>query len=306
MKAIGIRSPMNMQDMKVMDIAVPEIAPIEVRVRMRAVGVGIHDRWALPPNPRFPFAIGLEGAGIVDKVGSEADGFAPGDRVFFTSSQQPKGGTWAEYAAVPAEALIAMPEGLDFIQAAALPIAGQTALEAIKALRLDRGATVFIAGASGAIGTLAIQLARQRGWRVAASSSPKNHDHLRDLGAELAVDYNDPDWPQQVRAWAVGGVDGAIAIQPGTGATSLPAVRAGGQLITISGDQMRSERGVAVQQMMHHPETRSDLEQLAADVAAGRIHVVLDRVYPFDQGLDALAQAETRHARGKLIIKIAN
>lgn len=305
MKAIGIRRPDQLHDLTVMDIPVPEIDDNEVLVHVQAVGVGIHDRWALPPKPRFPYAIGLEGTGIIASVGSAVTGFEPGDRVMFSTVPQPKGGTWAEFAAVSAEALIAMPDGLGFTEAATLPIAGATALEGIKALDLDRDDAVFMAGASGAIGTLAIQLATLRGYRVAASASVKNHEHLRSLGAELAVDYRDPEWALQVLRWMPGGVDAALAIQPGTGKTSLQVVREGGKVVTISGDQVTPERNIAIEQALHHPETRQDLARLAADVAARRVRVVVERAYRFEEGLEALEKTATRHARGKIILTMA-
>lgn len=302
MKAIGIRRPDEADDITLIEVPVPEIDADEVLVRIQAVGVGIHDRWTLPPNPRFPYAIGLEGAGIIVDVGGAVAGVVPGDRVMFTSMPQPKGGAWAEFAAVSAEALIALPDGLGFAEAAALPIAGSTALEGIKALGLERGGSVFIAGASGAIGTLAIQLATLRGYRVAASASTHNHEYLRSLGAELAVDYRDPEWGEQVVGWMPGGVDAALAIQPGTGTTSLPVVRDGGKVITISGDQVTPERNITIEQVIHHPETRRDLAQLAADVASQQVRVEVERAYPFEEGPAALEKAATRHARGKIIL----
>lgn len=304
MKAIGIRQPEQRTELSLMDISIPTIDDNEVLVRVHAAGVGSHDRWALPANPRFPFAIGLEGAGVIVNVGSEVSDFAVGDRVMFSIMGQPKGGTWAEFAAVPAQALIAMPDDLTFIKAAALPIAGKTALEGIKALNLPRDGTVLIAGASGAIGTLAIQLAAMRGYRIAASASAKNHEFMRELGAELTVDYRDSEWPQQVLRWIPGGIDATLAIQPGTGTASVPAVKDGGKVVTISGDQVIPERAITVEQISHHPETQLELAQLAADVAAGRVQVVVECTYPLAEGAVALAKAETRHARGKVILTI--
>lgn len=306
MKAIGIRRPEEMSHFTLLDVPVPEIDDDEVLVRVKAAGIGIHDRWALPSNPRFPYAIGLEGVGVIAAVGSAVRGFVPGDRVMFSGMPQPKGGTWAEVAAVAADALTVLPEGLDFTTAAALPIAGTTALEGIKALALGRGDTVFMAGASGAIGSLAIQLAARRGYRVAASASARNHEHMRSLGAELAVDYRDPDWVTQVLQWTPGGVDAALAIQPGTGETSLQVVRDGGKAVTVSGDQFVPERMITVEQVMHHPETRRELSQLAADVATGRVRVVLEQVYPLERALEALEKTETRHARGKVVLTMAD
>jgi NADPH:quinone reductase-like Zn-dependent oxidoreductase len=306
MKAIGIRRADRIHDLALMDIPVPEIDDSEALVRVQAVGVGIHDRWALPPNPRFPYAIGLEGAGIVTAVGRSVSAWRPGDRVMFSSMSQPKGGTWAEFTAVHEASLMRMPDGLGFLEAAALPVAGTTALEGVKALEAQQADPVFVAGASGAIGTLAIQLAVMRGYRVAASASAANHEHIRSLGAELAVDYRDPEWPQQVLRWMPGGVAAALAIQPGTGQASLPVVRDGGKVVTISGDPVTTEREIRTEQMTHHPETRQELSQLAADVAAGRMRVVLEPPYPFEQGLAALEKATTRHARGKLVLTLAD
>src|SRR5699024_1819853 len=141
-------------------------------------------------------------------------------------------GTWAEYAAIDAGQVLPVPDGLSFEQAAALPIAGGTALEGVKALGVSEGDYVFIAGASGAIGSIAIQLAVRHGYHVAASASPGNHDYLRSLGAELAVDYRDDEWTDQVKTWKPGGVDAALAIQPGTGVACLAAVRDDGKIVT--------------------------------------------------------------------------
>lgn len=306
MKAIGIRRPDQMRDLAVMDVPVPDIDANEVLVRVQAVGVGIHDRWALPSHPRFPYPIGLEGAGVIERVGSAVTGFELGDKVMFSTMPQPKGGSWAEFIAVAPSILLPMAEGLGFIEAAALPVAGGTALEGVKALGLAQDETLFIAGASGAIGTLAIQLARLRGYRIAASASAPNHDYMRSLGVEFAVDYRDPEWVAQVLEWMPGGVDAALAIQPGTGTTSLPVVRDGGKVVTISGDQVTPERNIVVEQMMHHPETRQELFQLGADVAAGRVRVVVEEVYPFERGIEALEKTETRHARGKTILTIGD
>lgn len=176
------------------DVPVPQIDPDEMLVRVWAVGVGIHDSYFLPPNVGYPFPIGIEAAGSVDSVGDRVTGYQPGDRIAFVSSMQPKGGTWAEYVVVKADSLIIpIPERLDFLRAAAVPVAGNTVLRAFDSLaNIPDGGSVFVAGGSGAIGTLAIQLGRRRHWRMGASASPGNHDFLRALGAEKAVDYHDP------------------------------------------------------------------------------------------------------------------
>lgn len=302
MQAIGYLTSGPPSALSLMEVPVPEPGAGQVRVRVGAIGVGLHDRWFLPAEPHFPYPIGIEAAGTVEAVGAGVSDRLVGDRVMFTSSMQPKGGTWAQQAVVVASALVPVPAGLAFETAAALPVAGHVALLALDELALQEGRTLFVAGASGAIGTLVVQLALARGLRVAGSSSPGNHDHLRSLGAELAVDYADPASVEQVRAWSGGGVDGALAIPVDTGRPALATVRDGGRLVTVSGDHVEPERGVVVSQLPHQADTRPGLASLADDITAGRIAVVLERVLPLERGIWALEQTETRHARGKTVL----
>ncbi len=210
------------------DVAPPTPSDDELLVRVKAVGVGIHDSCFLPGDATYPYPIGIEAAGIIETAGSLASAHHPGDRIAFVSSMQPKGGTWAELVAVKADSLIvAIPATMGFVEAAALPVAGNTALRALQALGPAHG-SLFIAGGSGAIGTLAIQLADRQGWQVAASASEGNHDYLLSLGAELAVDYRNPSWPARVLQWMPAGVDAAIAVPPTPSTGSLGVVRDGG------------------------------------------------------------------------------
>lgn len=288
------------------EVDIPRVGDGDVLVRMRAVGVGIHDSYFLPPGVGHPYPIGIEGAGIVEAVGSNVADHRPGDRIAFVSSMQPKGGTWAEYAVVSADSLILpMPAGLDFVEAAALPVAGNTVLRAVAALGdLPGDASVFIAGGSGAIGTLAIQIARRRGWRVGASASARNHDYMRSLGAQLSVDYRERQWPDEVRRWMPGGVDAAVAVQPGTSAESMRVVKDGGSVITVSGDTVAPERGIRVAMVAYEADVRDELTRLMTDVVEQKLHLEIERVYPFEDAAEALARVQTRHVRGKLVLRI--
>lgn len=291
-------------------VPVPDLNDDELLVRVHAIGVGIHDAYFLPADANYPYPIGIEAAGVVQAAGSAVDGQVPGrrpgDRIAFVSSMQPKGGTWAEFAAVAAGSLIVpIPDGMDFADAAAVPVAGNTALRALNALPpVPPGGSLFVAGGSGAIGTLAIQLALRRGWRVGASASPANHDYLRSLGADLAVDYRDPAWPAQVLAWRPGGVDAVLAIQPRTSSAGVPLVRDGGTLISISGDALEPERGIRALSVPHDPDVKGELAGLVADIARGTIHLEIEHTYAFDRALDALAKVRTRHARGKVVLQL--
>ena len=285
----------------------PRIADDELLVQVRAVGVGIHDSYFLPQDARYPYAIGIEAAGVIEEIGRSVTDYRPGDRIAFVSSMQPKGGTWAEFVAVSIRSLIIpIPYSVDFVKAAAIPVAGNTALRALRALNaVPSGGSVFVAGGSGAIGTLGIQLARQRSWRVGASASEANHDYMRSLGAEAVVDYHDLHWTNQVREWMPGGVDAAMAVQPGTSIDSLRVVKDGGQLVSISGDTPATERGIRVEMIPYQADVRGELVELMLDVAAGKMHVEIEQVYPFEDALAALAKVQTRRARGKSVLRMA-
>lgn len=265
-------------------------------------GVGLHDRYFIPPDASFPYVIGTEGAGVVVASGEGTQGLLVDDRVMVSTALNPKGGTWAQLVALPAIGVAATPDALDFPTAAGIPVAGKPAVESLHALDLEPGETLYVAGASGAIGTLVVQMATRRGVRVMGSASERNHDYLRSLGAERAVDYGDPRWPDEVRRWSGGGVDAALAIQPGTPSPSRDVVRDGGRVITVSGDPCEGERGITVEQFVHRPDARQEMADLVDDISEGRIRLVLERVDPFEDALAALEKTETRHARGKIVV----
>ncbi|WP_010540038.1 NADP-dependent oxidoreductase [Dietzia alimentaria] len=286
-------------------VPVPQIAPDELLVKVAATGVGIHDSYFLPAEMRFPYPIGIEAAGIVEQIGRDVLGYVPGDRIAFVSMRQAKGGVWAEYAAVASDSLIVpIPEGLSFEEAAAVPVAGNTTSRALHSLPpIASGGSIFIAGGSGAIGTFALQLACARGWRVAASASPPNHDYLRSLGAELAVDYRDPTWPEKVRQWRPDGVEGALAVQPQTTEDAALTVRSGGTVVTVSGDQA-APPGIRVTGLDYQVNVREELVALMDDIVAGDLRLVIEKTYPFADALSALDKTQTRHARGKLVVTL--
>lgn len=284
----------------------PQAGPGEFLLEVHAFGVGVHDGYFLPQQPTYPYTIGIEAAGVVAETGEQVTDLHPGDRVTGVSVMQPKGGTWAQYAAVDASSLIVpVPKGMSLAQAAAVPVAGNTALKALHALPLPEGAAVFIAGGSGAIGTFLIQLAKRRGWRVAASASEANLTYMRELGADLAVDYQDRSWAEQVRGWSQGGVAAAIAIPPGTSAPAMAAVRDGGAVVSISADQFAPERGISGLGLPYQVNVREELAAMLGQIAAGEIVLTLAGVHPFEQALAALEQTQRYRARGKQVVTVA-
>ena len=288
-----------------MDIPVPAISEDEILVRVKAIGVGIHDGYFFPENMQFPYPIGIEGAGIVDKVGHHVTGVKLRDKIAFVSVLEPKGGTYAEYAVLGKNSLVVpIPQGMSFEQAAAVPVAGNTILKVFKALQLKPGDSVFIAGASGAIGTFAIQLAHANGCTVAASASKENHEYMMSLGAEKTVDYHDPDWTAQIRQWKPQGVDAAIAIQPNTSIPSMETVKDGGNIISVSGDLIIPERNISFVQFPYQTDAKDELIDLMNRIALNEITLHIEKTYAFEHALEALTKKGTRHARGKSVIRV--
>lgn len=304
MKAF-VRTDAHDQRVEMASVPIPAVGEHEVRVAVEAFGVGVHDRYFVPPAGPYPYTIGIEGAGVVVDVGASVHDLAPGQRVMVSTAMHPKGGTWAEYVVADASSLTPVPDGLDIVTAAAIPVAGGTAVKALHVLHLHEGDTLFVAGASGAIGTLVVQMAAHRGIRVIGSASSPNHAHLAELGAEAAVDYRDPDWPAAVRRWASGGTDAALAIQPGTGAPSQQVVRPGGHVVTVSGDSEVVRRDVRVEQLPHRLDIDREMAELVGDITEGRIQLLLERTYQFDEAIAALEKTETRHARGKVVVSLS-
>ena len=175
----------------------PQPGDDEVLVAVSAYGVGVHDRFFIPPAGPFPYTLGTEGAGVVTAIGAAVTTVAIGDRVMITTIMRPAGGTWADFAVAPEKTVTKLPAAIDFATAAGFPIPANAAVETLHTLDLVRGSTLFVGGGSGAIGTLLIQMATRRGLRVAASASAANLALMLSLGAELAVDYNDQTWPDQ-------------------------------------------------------------------------------------------------------------
>lgn len=304
MKAI-VKQSEKTNDIALQEVPVPEINDDELLIEVRAVGVGIHDEYFLPQDISYPYPIGIEAAGVVTEVGSSVSSYEKGDRIAFISMMQPKGGTWAEYVAINKDSLsFRIPENMTFEQAAAIPVAGNTALKAVEPLPLRAGDSIFLAGASGAIGTFLIQLAKEKGYVVASSASKKNHQHMKELGADFTVDYHDANWQQQITDWMPGGVDAAIAVQPNTTADSMKVVKDGGNVTSISGDQVSPERGVSVEIVSHQLDIVNELRLMVKRIADGDMELVIEEVYPFAEGFEALKKTQTRHARGKLVLSM--
>ena len=290
----------------------PEPGPGEVRVRIGAASVNGFDLGVVAGymqkmmEHRFPLVLGKDFAGTVDAVGSGVTGFAPGDRVFGEVARPYIGdGTFAEYVVVSADSAIApLPEAVRFQDGGSLGIAGTTARMSVDAAQLQAGQTVLIVGATGGVGTLAIQLAAQAGARVIATAHGDEARKLvESLGASEVIDHTQ-DLPGQVRASHAEGVDAVVHLA-GDPAAVLPLVRTGGRFVStmlMSPDQLPGDKAKVV--AIYHRPTREMLEGLASEVVGGRLRVPVQRTYPLSEAPAALRDFAGPNTLGKLVITI--
>jgi NADPH:quinone reductase len=208
MRAAAIDRFGGPKQLRLHPVRVPEIDEHEILIAVHTAGVGPWDaemrEWFLYGSPKFPLILGTDGSGTVAAVGSRVRRFELGDQVFSYSYENPKGGFYAEYVAVAAEKVGYAPKTLNMVEAGAVPTTGLTALQGVDdALRVAQGETVVIHGASGGVGSLAIQFAKLRKARVlATASSDGGLAFVRRLGADEAIDGSSKNLTTDILRWA--------------------------------------------------------------------------------------------------------
>jgi NADPH:quinone reductase-like Zn-dependent oxidoreductase len=313
------------------DVADPVPAADQVLVRVHAAAVNARDwhvmrgdpylaRLAAPKmfgrtGPRAPIR-GSDIAGLVEAVGAGVTRWKPGDKVY--GDVGGAGGAFAEFVAAPAALLDAMPDALTFEEAAALPLAGITALQGLRdAGQVGPGHSVLINGASGGVGTFAVQIAKALGTTVTAVCSTRNVDLVRSLGADDVVDYRRTDFAYAGRRYDVvfdlvanrslGDLRRALA-PTGTLVLSGGGVSEGGSLVGPMGIVIKA---MLVSRFIRQRVVRLDaspdgasLAALRALVDAGSVRPVIDRTFPFSETAEAIRYVETEHARAKVVITV--
>lgn len=299
------------------ELAIPEPAADEVLIRVHASSLNGFDAAVAAGmvkgmmEHQFPVTLGRDVAGVVERVRPAVTRFRPGDEVFgMVAKPVLHDGAWAEYA-IPAEGTLApKPRKLDWVHAAALPLAGTAALMVVEAVKPSPGDLVLIVGATGGVGNYAVQLAAARGARVVATGLPRDEVHLRDLGTAETVDYSAEDIAAAVRARYPGGITGLIdLVNRGDDFAALAElVASGGRVASSLGaanvEQLAS-RDVAATNIFAAADT-AILSRLANLADTGKLRVTVERVYRLDvddvkEGLAVLA---TGRARGKLALAV--
>jgi NADPH:quinone reductase-like Zn-dependent oxidoreductase len=247
----------------------------------------------------FPVTLGSDYAGVVEQVGSEVTTYAVGDEVFgFVRKQTLHEGTWADYVIVPEDMFVARkPEGVDFVAAGALPLAGVAALASVDAVAAAAGDVVLIVGASGGVGGYAVQLAAARGATVIATGRPEDEARLRELGAAETIDFTTGDVAAVMRERYPDGIQGLIdVVNFGDGfAATAELVADGGRAATTLGAadvDALAARNVVATNVMASPDPAT-LGRLADH--AGGLEVPIDSSHP----LESTATALDRFASGK-------
>ena len=257
--------------------------------------------------------LGADMAGRIEAVGSGVTDFQPGDAVY--GDVQPfGGGAFAEYVAVPAKSLAPKPATLPFAEAAALPIAALTALQGLRDVgKIQAGQRVLINGASGGVGTFAVQLAKTFGADVTAVCSTRNVEQARALGADHVIDYTQTDFTQSGQQYdlifAANGyhslsaykralTPGGVYVMAGGKTKQIFDAMLWGRWHSRGGDKQLTN-------VMAHASA-SDLLVLNDLIAAGKLKPVIDRRYPLSQTADALRYLGEGHARGKIVIDVVD
>jgi NADPH:quinone reductase-like Zn-dependent oxidoreductase len=264
----------------------PSPRPGEVLLGVRACGVGNWDEFVRTggwdTGTRPPMALGVEAAGVVEAVGAGVRGLRPGDAV--TTHSLPAG-SWAEKFIAAADHVAPVPSGVPMTVAAALPVPALTADQALDAVTVRPGETVLVHGAGGVTGGVLVALAARRGARVIATAGRAGRPFA--LGAVQVLDYQEPDWPERVRALTNGGVEAAVNAARAGSADAVRAVRDGGRLATITADLPPAERGIALSDIVVVPDGPR-LARLISLLAPDAITVAAS--YPLAEAAAAMAR----------------
>lgn len=293
--------------LKVERVPQPNLRENEMLVRVIACGVNPADplivsgRFAKEFGTRLPLIPGYDVAGVVEKIGASVTRFKVGNAVYGYALM---GGGWAEYAVLADGEAAMKPKTLSFVEAAAVPLAALTAWQAlVDAANLGAGQTILIHGGSGGVGGFAVQLAKARGARVIATASTANQDLLKQLGADVAIDYTTTKFEDVAK-------DVDVVLDPVGGETmtrSYDVLKRGGIIATLRSRPDPAElekRGIRGAPMAVHPDAE-DLAEISQLIEAGKIKPIVTQVLSLSDAAKALAQAATRHTRGKMVIKIA-
>jgi NADPH:quinone reductase-like Zn-dependent oxidoreductase len=308
MAAVSIAAFGGPEVLQVTRVARPSPGHGELLLRVHAAGVNPLDASARAGGVQdlvaasLPYVTGFDVSGVVVEAGAGVTRFSPGDELFALLDLR-RGGGYAEYALVREVEAARRPARATHAEAASLPLVALTAWQALfEVADLQPGQTVLIHAGAGGVGTMAVQLARWRGARVIATASARNHGFLRDLGADVVIDYSAQRFEEEAS-----GVD--VVLDPIGGDTqrrSLSTLRDGGTLVALMGLTAAArapERGIRARSMLVRPDS-AQLRRIAELVDAGELRPVVSHLLPLEEAPAAHRQSETRSTRGKIVFEV--
>jgi NADPH:quinone reductase-like Zn-dependent oxidoreductase len=310
MRSIRQRALGGPEVLQLTDVPRPEPGPTEVLVRVSAAGINPVD-WKTRARGGFlgqpPFTVGWDVAGVVEALGAGVTRFAVGERVFGMPRFPREAAGYAEYVTSPSRQLARIPERLGDVEAAALPLAGLTAWQAlVETADVQPGQRVLILAAAGGVGHLAVQIAKARGAYVLGTARSAKHQFLTELGADETIDYT-----SEVVEDRVHDVDVVLDLVGGGESSqgALPALRDGGLFIAVpSSAGLESLRELAagrvrVTGILVEPD-RAGMEAIAGLVATGALRAHVSRTFPLEQAARAHELGETGRTQGKLVLTV--
>jgi len=308
MKAIVLHEYGGPEVLKYEDAPRPEPKENEVLVRVMAAGVNPVDalirsgKYAKVFGTNLPLVPGYDIAGVVEKIGTKVAKLKVGDAVY---AYPMWGGGYAEYAVATDGEAALKPKTISFVEAAGVPLAALTAWQAlIDVAKIDKGQTVLIHGGSGGVGGFAIQIAKARGAKVIATASTSNQDLLKQLGADVAIDYTKQKFEDVAKD-----VEFVLdSVGKDTLARSYGVVKKGGFIASLVAkpDQAELDKyGIRGAPISVKPNA-SELAEITKLIDEKKIKPIVSQVLPLTEAVKAQEQAATHHTRGKIVLKIAD
>lgn len=308
MKAIRIHEYGAPDALRYEDVPRPEPAADEVLVRVHAAAVNPID-WKIRAGYlkdwlkyKLPLIPGWDVSGVIETTGPDVSTWKSGDEVYGRPDIS-RDGAYAEYIAMRASEIAAKPKSIDHVHAAAIPLAGLTAWQALfDTAQLSAGQTVLIHAAAGGVGTFAVQFAKWKGARVLGTASGRNQEFLKELGVDEPIDYQTTRFEDIARD-----VDVVLDTLGGdTRARSWGVLKKDGILVTLLGQGPLEEsaahgvRGVGIMAQSN----AEDLREIASLVDAGKVRPIIEAVFPLSQASEAHRLGETNRARGKIVLRV--
>lgn len=310
MKAVFVEETGSLESLKFGDIDPPEVGEGEVLVRIKAAGVNPVDaavvqgylEGRIPHN--FPLIPGWDLSGVVEKCGFSSRRFEEGDEVYaYARRPTIQWGTFSEYTVIPESYLSQKPNSISHEESGAIPLVGLTAYQSLfDAGNLQGDETVLILGASGGVGSFAIQLAKAKGANVIGVASERNFEYMKELGADETISYEVSNITESVENVIPDGIDLIFDCSRGDALQkSINVLKDGGKLVSITKSKPDIRSDIAFEYVFVEPNSKQ-LDHLRELVDEGKVSVPVSKTFSLENTEEALKQIQTLHTRGKIVI----